>query len=52
MQRSMGAFPHDQEIPGRWRDSTRAIHAGESKHGIGGPVVTPIVRSSTFSFFQ
>src|SRR5579863_1012842 len=33
-----------------WRDSTRAIHAGESHHGIGGPVSTPIVRSSTFTF--
>ncbi len=38
------------EIPRHWRDSTRAIHAGESKHGVGGPVVTPIVRSSTFTF--
>lgn len=33
-----------------WRDSTRAIHAGESHHGIGGPVSVPIVRSSTFTF--
>ncbi len=33
-----------------WRDSTRAIHAGESHHGINGPVATPIVRSSTFTF--
>src|SRR5271169_5221127 len=33
-----------------WRDSTRAIHAGESHHGISGPVATPIVRSSTFTF--
>jgi len=33
-----------------WSDSTRAIHAGESHHGIGGPVATPIVRSSTFTF--
>lgn len=38
------------EIPRHWRDSTRAIHAGESKHGVGGPVATPIVRSSTFTF--
>lgn len=29
---------------------TRAIHAGESKHGVGGPVSTPIIRSSTFTF--
>ncbi len=33
-----------------WSDSTRAIHAGEPHHGIGGPVSTPIVRSSTFTF--
>jgi methionine-gamma-lyase len=31
-------------------DATRAIHAGESKHGVNGPVATPIVRSSTFTF--
>ena len=34
----------------RWSDSTSAIHAGESHFGIGGPVSTPIVRSSTFTF--
>lgn len=33
-----------------WRDATRAIHAGESQHGVGGPVATSIVRSSTFTF--
>ncbi|HUK31582.1 MAG TPA: aminotransferase class I/II-fold pyridoxal phosphate-dependent enzyme [Candidatus Acidoferrum sp.] len=33
-----------------WSDSTCAIHAGESHHGISGPVATPIVRSSTFTF--
>jgi methionine-gamma-lyase len=33
-----------------WADATRAIHAGEPKHGAGGPVATPIVRSSTFVF--
>ncbi len=33
-----------------WSDATRAIHAGESHHGISGPVSTPIVRSSTFTF--
>jgi methionine-gamma-lyase len=33
-----------------WSDSTRAIHGGESHHGINGPVATPIVRSSTFTF--
>ncbi len=33
-----------------WSDATRAIHAGESHHGISGPVATPIVRSSTFTF--
>ncbi len=33
-----------------WRTATRAIHAGEEKHGIGAPVTTPITRSSTFTF--
>jgi methionine-gamma-lyase len=33
-----------------WGDATRAIHSGESKHGIGAPVSTPIARSSTFTF--
>ncbi len=33
-----------------WADATRAIHSGESKHGIGAPVSTPIVRASTFTF--
>jgi cystathionine beta-lyase/cystathionine gamma-synthase len=33
-----------------WADSTLAIHAGESKHGVGGPVAASIVRSSTFTF--
>lgn len=33
-----------------WRDSTRAIHAGENLHGVNGPVATTIVRSSTFTF--
>ena len=31
-------------------DATRAIHAGESKPGVSGPVTAPIVRSSTFTF--
>jgi cystathionine beta-lyase/cystathionine gamma-synthase len=30
--------------------ATRAIHAGEEKHGIGGPVATPVIYSSTFTF--
>jgi methionine-gamma-lyase len=34
----------------QWADATRAIHSGESKHGIGAPVSTPIVRASTFTF--
>ena len=34
----------------RWGDATRAIHAGEIKHGVGVPVCTPIARSSTFTF--
>ena len=33
-----------------WRTATLAIHSGEEKHGIGAPVTTPIVRSSTFTF--
>jgi len=33
-----------------WRDATRAIHAGEDKHGIGAPVATPVARTSTFTF--
>jgi len=33
-----------------WTDATRAIHAGESKPGVSGPVTAPIVRSSTFTF--
>ncbi len=31
-------------------DSTAAIHTGETKHGIGAPVATPIIRTSTFTF--
>jgi len=31
-------------------DATLAIHAGEKKHGVNGPVATPIIRSSTFTF--
>ncbi len=34
----------------RWADATRAIHVGEEKGGLAGPVATPIVRSSTFTF--
>lgn len=34
----------------RWGDATRAIHAGEIRHGVGVPVCTPITRSSTFTF--
>jgi cystathionine beta-lyase/cystathionine gamma-synthase len=30
--------------------ATRAIHAGEEKHGVGGPVATPVIYSSTFTF--
>ncbi len=29
---------------------TKAVHAGEPRHGVGGPVATPIVQSSTFTF--
>lgn len=34
----------------QWADATRAVHAGEEKHGIGAPVATPVVRTSTFTF--
>jgi methionine-gamma-lyase len=34
----------------KWADATRAIHVGEERHGLAGPVTTPIVRSSTFTF--
>jgi methionine-gamma-lyase len=34
----------------RWADATRAIHIGESKHGLNAPVTTPIVRTSNFNF--
>lgn len=30
--------------------ATRAVHAGEPRHGVGGPVATPIVQTSTFTF--
>jgi cystathionine beta-lyase/cystathionine gamma-synthase len=32
------------------RPATQAVHMGEKRHGIGGPVVTPIVQSATFTF--
>jgi methionine-gamma-lyase len=31
-------------------DATLAIHAGEEKHGVGGPVTTPIQQTSNFTF--
>jgi len=34
----------------RYSDSTLAVHGGESKHRISGPVATPIVRTSNFTF--
>src|SRR3984893_4012060 len=34
----------------RWAIATRAIHSGETKHGISAPVTTPIVRTSNFTF--
>jgi methionine-gamma-lyase len=34
-----------------WGPQTKAIHAGEPpRHGVGAPVGTPIVRTSTFTF--
>jgi methionine-gamma-lyase len=34
----------------RLADSTLAVHGGEWKHGVNGPVTTPIVRTSNFTF--
>jgi cystathionine beta-lyase/cystathionine gamma-synthase len=34
----------------KWADATSAIHAGEKRHGMGGPVATPIARTSNFTF--
>jgi methionine-gamma-lyase len=34
----------------KWGDATQAIHAGEEKHGVGGPVTTPIQQTSNFTF--
>jgi methionine-gamma-lyase len=34
----------------RWSEATRAIHSGEEKHGRNGPVTTPVVRTSNFTF--
>ncbi|MFZ0413680.1 MAG: PLP-dependent aspartate aminotransferase family protein, partial [Candidatus Acidiferrales bacterium] len=34
----------------KWADATAAIHSGEPKHGVGGPVAPAIIRSSTFTF--
>lgn len=31
-------------------DATRAIHAGEQRHGVSGPVVTPIAQTANFTF--
>ncbi len=44
---------HSRAPAGRkdgWKDATTAIHAGESHHGVSGPVAPTIVRSSTFTF--
>ncbi len=39
------------QVPAQHRPQTRAIHAGERKrHGVGAPVTSDIVRSSTFTF--
>ena len=34
----------------QWGAATLAIHGGENRHGFNGPVCTPVVRSSTFTF--
>ncbi len=39
-----------QSVPA-WGPQTKAIHSGEpNRHGVGAPVDTPIIRSSTFTF--
>lgn len=38
-----------KQLP-RLADATRSIHGGEWKHGLNGPVTTPIVRTSNFNF--
>ncbi len=39
-----------RKLSPRWADATLAIHSGESKHGLNGPVTSPIVRSANFTF--
>jgi methionine-gamma-lyase len=39
-----------KKISPRWADATTAIHCGEPKHGLNGPVTSPIVSSSNFTF--
>jgi methionine-gamma-lyase len=34
----------------RWTDATLAIHAGEQRYHVNGPVVAPVARTSTFTF--
>jgi methionine-gamma-lyase len=34
----------------RLADATLALHAGEDRHGVNGPVVAPIARTSNFTF--
>ncbi|HXN96084.1 MAG TPA: aminotransferase class I/II-fold pyridoxal phosphate-dependent enzyme, partial [Candidatus Acidoferrales bacterium] len=37
--------------PGKFRPQTQAIHGGEpNRYGVNGPIVTEIIRSSTFTF--
>lgn len=40
----------NKRIVPEWGHTTKAIHGGEERHGVGVPVVTPITRSSTFTF--
>jgi len=39
-----------KKISPRWADATLAIHGGEPRHGLNGPVTEPIVRSANFTF--
>ena len=43
--------PDPKQSLRKWGAQTTAIHAGEpNRHGVGGPVVTDITRTSTFTF--
>src|SRR5216684_1636698 len=44
-------FPMKTNKPAKFGPQTQAIHGGEpNRHGVNGPIVTEIIRSSTFTF--